>query len=283
MQAQTIEEVIRFLDQIIEESRAEPSRAGYFAALYNLVTKLIKEKVDLGKDGPFQDPARMERLDVLFANRYLEAYTNWRAGKPNTQSAAVAFEYVPKWPPIVLQHLMGGMNVHISLDLGIAAAEVVREFNQPIEALDHDFKQINVLLASLVDQVEKQMGMIWPALRTILRWVPGDLDNQIINFSMEIAREAAWKFALDLSAQQTPEDWDKTIVARDKKVAKFGRNVLSPPWWIKAPLLLVKMTEWGSISQQIAVLNGEKGWTPQVELPKAQPPAASAASTASTE
>ncbi|MCB9235178.1 MAG: hypothetical protein H6581_26215 [Bacteroidia bacterium] len=263
MEAKTIEEVIQHLEKIVEFARKKPSRIGYFASLYLLVTKKIKEEVDLGSESVFEDNARMERLDVIFANRYLAAFEEYEYHAFETQSWIVAMEYTQYWYPIVLQHLLGGMNAHISLDLGIAAAQVMQELGQPIEKLENDFNEINNILGSLVGQVEQELGRIWPMLKAILKIFPAKLDDQIVGFSMTLARDAAWKFSNSIFPL-SGDAWNQAIATRDQKVAKFGKRVLSPPWWIKMPLLLVKLTEWGSISSQIAVLNGEKGWKPVI-------------------
>jgi Family of unknown function (DUF5995) len=67
-QANNIEEVITALGRIIDEAKGAQSRLGYFPALYRLVTIDVKKGIAAGR---FQDGARMERLDVVFANRYL--------------------------------------------------------------------------------------------------------------------------------------------------------------------------------------------------------------------
>ncbi len=65
-----IDDVIAKLDAIIAESHSTPSRAGYFAALYRRVTATVRDNI--GK-GYFDDDIRMEKLDVAFAGRYLDA------------------------------------------------------------------------------------------------------------------------------------------------------------------------------------------------------------------
>ena len=97
---------------------------GYFAALYRRVTVEVKGRMDKGH---FVDPARMEALDAVFANRYLDAYHRYRCGEGTTRAWTYAFTASADPEPTVLQHLLMGMNAHISLDLGIAAAEVALE------------------------------------------------------------------------------------------------------------------------------------------------------------
>ena len=75
-----IDEVLDKLDAIIEESFNAPSRAGYFAALYRRVTAAIKDKIGAGY---FDDDARMEQFDFVFASRYVDAYRQRQAAPPS--------------------------------------------------------------------------------------------------------------------------------------------------------------------------------------------------------
>ena len=98
--AETIDEVVERLTEIVDWSRSEKSRLGYFAALYRKVTVTVQEGI---KDGLFDDGDRMERSDVIFANRYLDAFEAHRVGKPTSDSWAYAFRAADQWWPIVLQ------------------------------------------------------------------------------------------------------------------------------------------------------------------------------------
>ena len=113
-QARSIEEIIERLTGIVSQTKAENSPLGYFAALYRKVTRQVKSDID---GGLFEDNARMERLDVIFANRYLAAYDAHRAGRTPTRAWMFSFAVARQWWPIVLQHLLLGMNAHINLDL----------------------------------------------------------------------------------------------------------------------------------------------------------------------
>src|SRR4051812_3681366 len=119
MPATTITEVIEALTAIISRSQQENDRAGYFAALYRKVTIAVYDKI---KAGYFDDNERMEKLDVVFASRYLQAYDRYRQEKSCSTAWQVAFKLGHNWKPMVMHHLLTGMNAHISLDLGIAAA-----------------------------------------------------------------------------------------------------------------------------------------------------------------
>ena len=138
---ETIDEVLSKLDEIIAESIAKQNPLGYFPALYRKVTQSVKDHI---AEGYFDDNERMEHLDVIFANRYLDAYEEFTQYGTCTESWKLAFEGGKNEKLIVLQHLFLGMNAHINLDLGIAAAEVCP--GDKIESLRGDFFKINIVL-----------------------------------------------------------------------------------------------------------------------------------------
>lgn len=133
-------------------------RLGYFAALYREVTIAVKQKIDDGNY--FDDNARMEKFDVIFAGRYLDAFDQMQGGVKPTRLWDYAFQVSQQWWPITLQHLLPGVNAHIGLDLGIAAVETAGVNGLP--SLYNDFIQINNLLADLVGQVKAELASVWP-------------------------------------------------------------------------------------------------------------------------
>jgi hypothetical protein len=70
MAPRTITEVIAAIDEIVRLCEQKRNRAGYFAALYKRMTIAVGEGI---RANAFEDGARMERLDVVFAQRYLSA------------------------------------------------------------------------------------------------------------------------------------------------------------------------------------------------------------------
>ena len=248
MQAKNIDEVIAYLDQIIEKTKKDSSPLGYFAALYRKVTISVKEGIERKE---FDDNERMEQLDVVFANRYLAAYTAYQAQKKPTESWAIVFEKSTKYWPIVLQHLLLGMNAHINLDLGVAAAETCP--GAKIDGLKDDFDKINEVLAKLVGEVEQELTEIWPKLKYILN-LTGKVDTFLINFSMETARDGAWKFAKKLAAADSEADFDKMIQERDGKVAVIAELVTPPGILLPTIFGLIRLGERGTIAQRIEIL-----------------------------
>jgi hypothetical protein len=246
--ATTINEVISALDQIILESEKDKDPAGYFAALYRKVTIKVKEGIAAGF---FDDGPRMEQLDVFFANRYLVAYQANRRKDPITESWQKAFSISGQYWPIVLQHLLMGMNAHINLDLGIAAVEVSKGKN--LFDLENDFDRINEILSSLVHEVEGNLSAVWPALKFVLKWT-GEIDDYLVDFSMKLARDGAWAFARKLS--EVPAEEKTTMIAlRDMKVAAKVNVILKPGIVAKIALRIIRLTERGLVVEKIRKLN----------------------------
>ena len=244
-----IDAVIADLDRIIEAAKAERSPLGYFAALYRMVTVEVQRGIVAGD---FDDGARMERLDVLFARRYVNAFDRYRAGERVTESWALAFETTDAWWPIVLQHLLLGMNAHINLDLGIAAARTVPGAALP--ELRADFDRINEILSRLVDTVQDELARIWPLLR-VLDVTAIRTDEAVVDFAMAKARDHAWRVAEELAP--LPETAQETRIAEmDRGVAVIGRRVRRPGLLVGLVLKLVRVGEIGTVRGKIERLQG---------------------------
>jgi hypothetical protein len=243
-QATTIDEVIQYLDDIIESSKREQSAIGLFTTLYREVTLKIKEGID---NGSFQDGPRMEKLDVIFANRYLKAYYQYQAKQKPSECWEFSFKQAEIYWPIVVQHLLLGINAHVNLDLGIASAQVSTVEN--IESLKSDFDQINTILSNLVGSVEKALTEIWPTLSIILK-ISGKIDNFFIDFSMETARDGAWKFANEFVA--LPESQrDITIQERDVKITQIAKFISNPGYLVSGVFKFIRLFEKGTVAQKI--------------------------------
>lgn len=247
-QATTIDEVIQFLDEIIETAKLEQSPIGLFPTLYRVVTLKIKEGI---MNGSFQNGERMEKLDVIFANRYLKAYYEYRAKEKPSECWEFSFQKAETYWPIVVQHLLLGINAHINLDLGIAAAQVSTP--EDIGNLKSDFDQINAILSNLVESVEKCLIKIWPTLTYILK-LSGKIDNFFIDFSMQTARDGAWKYATEFVI--LPENQrEASILERDVRIAEIARLVSNPGYLASGVFKIIRIFEKGNVAQKIIDLS----------------------------
>ena len=243
----TIDDVLKSLDRIILQTRQERSPMGYFACLYRRMTAAVLEGIRTSK---FQNADRMTRLDVLFADRYLTAYDQFRQKKPTTQAWRLAFEACRRNEITVIQHLLLGINAHINLDLGIAAA--LTSPGEAIHDLEKDFNMINGVIASLTRTVQDELTQIWLPMRLLDR-ITGNADDDLINFSIGVARAEAWRVAMDLAfmteAQQKPY-----IVSLDNRIATLGHKVENPSFLQGATLKLIRLAELNDPRRIIDVL-----------------------------
>jgi hypothetical protein len=245
--AATLADVVAALDAIIETARAERSPMGYFPALYRKVTRRVRQDIAAGD---FDDGPRMERLATGFAGRYLDACDAYRGGRPVTAAWTLAFSSTGDWRPVVLQHLLLGMNAHINLDLGIAAARVAP--GRELASLKGDFDRINGILGSLVQSVQDQLATVWPVLR-ILDGTSARTNQAIVNFAMGRARDQAWSVAERL-APLGFEAQEREIAHMDRSARDVGRCVRHPGLRISTLLLGVRLGERGNVPAKIAIL-----------------------------
>lgn len=248
MTAKTIDEVIENLEVIIQNSKRDENPLGYFAALYKKVTISVKEKLNTNY---FDDDARMEKLDVVFANKYLLAYSNYNKGKAISKSWDVAFKFSKDSNLIVLQHLLLGMNAHINLDLGVAASEISDKSN--MHTLHSDFNKINAILASLVEEVQQNLSKIWPTLLKILKFF-GKTDDFLIDFSMNLARDGAWKFANELVMQDDKSTKEEMLAIRDEKITGLADLVTKHRFLVRTLFKVIRFFERGNPSDKIKTL-----------------------------
>jgi hypothetical protein len=248
MQAKTIDGVIAFLDDIIRESHDRSSRHGYFASLYRRVTVAVKLGI---MNKTFEDGARMEMFDVTFANRYFEAYDAYRQGQPLTDSWRAALQAVEQPGPILMQHLLLGMNAHINLDLGVTAATVCP--GSAIQELKADFFKINLVLASLVGECARELGRIWP----IIAWANAFLDTPeeiCTAYALGQSRNYAWGIAEQLSALP-PSGWADAITRQDRIVNAWAQQIFRPILPMALIFWIGHITDHRTVAQTLDILN----------------------------
>lgn len=242
----SIAEVLIRMDQIVDDCKTNQSRIGYFAILYRQVTRRVRDGILAGE---FEDNPRMELLDVLFAGRFIDAYDHWCAGSATIKSWKLAFDASKDSKYLVLQHLFLGINAHINLDLGIAAAETMAD--KDLLGIQGDFNQINTLLAALVDGVKANVSTISPIFGWLIPLAKGR-DEMLLNFSIQVARHGAWKFATEYHAD-TNKDFQTGD--RDKNISKLAQRLISPGKSLAFLIKIIGFAEWKSVSRTMDQLD----------------------------
>jgi hypothetical protein len=221
----TLDGVVDAIDSVIRWSIESSSRMGYFATLYKRITIAVRTAV---AQGAFEDGPRMERFDVAFANRYFDALNgHFHPGRfpQPTRSWQVTFDALVRPDPIILQHMLAGVNTHIDLDLGISAQQFAAGVK--LRRLHEDFNRVNAVLASQINGVIDDINEISPALADVYK-VLAQNEVFLINQVVRTSRDSAWRFATRLNLQPGFTR-PASIWLRDGKVATQTDLIYDPP------------------------------------------------------
>ncbi|SRR5579875_487032 len=221
-QPSTIDDVLRNIDQIISWSMKAKSGIGYFAVLYRRVTLAIREAINEGK---FDDGRRMQDLDVAFAQRYfdaLNAYFYRGHYQGLTLPWEVAFVGDQDGQAIIVQHMMAGLNAHITFDLGHALVKVAP---RSLEALKNDYSRVNDLLCLQIPDIVKVVERLSPDLRWT-RWLM-PYQVRLLQRALTKLREGAWLFAIYMAMNP--------LSAPEKSLHQQAWTAALSSWYLHPP------------------------------------------------
>lgn len=216
----TIQDVLDRLDSIIKEAITTNDRLGLFAYVYRRTTAEIQKEIKVKN---FEDNERLEKMDVIFANLYLDAYRDYRDNKEVSESWAFAFTNKDE-PLTVLQHILMGMNTHINLDLAIATSQSM--IGEELSEIENDFNKVNDVLFNIVNELQERLGKVSPLL-FLLDWTGKNSDEKVIDFSMRKARGQSWNSANLLWALGN-DGQDGAIRKLDSVVLKINKIIKKP-------------------------------------------------------
>jgi hypothetical protein len=228
-----IDAVVTRIDEAVAAARLRRDRLGWFAAMYAQTTRSVRADVAAGR---FDDAGRMEEFVTRFAARYLGPL----GGGAVPRSWQVAFDAARTGDNVILQHLLLGINAHINLDLAVVAAEVCP--GERIYSLHDDFMRVNAVLGALLPKVRACIGRFSPLLDVIDR-VGGADDDEVLHFSIRVARDEAWQQAVTLAS--TPDDARRAqlVDSLDRRVAVLGKLLAHPGGLLQRAVDLVAATE----------------------------------------
>ena len=247
----TIDEVIAEIQTVVDWSIDNASRLGYFAALYKRITIAIKAAI---AENLFDDGPRMERFDVTFASRYfaaLNAYFFPDDYREISRCWRVAFDGTKLPEPIIVQHLLTGVNAHIDLDLGVAAEQV--QPGKTLPSLHDDFYKVNAVLAGQVCGVLEEIDTLSPVLKEIYD-VLRKHEMDLIDIGLRLQRDSAWDFAELLAKAPSVID-HPAIALRDVKVAALGRLILDPPELLEIVVKIIGAAESRDVVKNVRELD----------------------------
>ena len=160
-----------------------------FNGMYLRVTEAVRDELP-----NFESREFVERLDVLFAEFYLQAY-----------EAALARDWVSKaWAPLFerradkrlpLLYAIAGMNAHINNDLAHALVLTWAEFGDSGDDSpeSRDYKKVNKILQRVEGEIKGPLSS--DALIRAVDHSFGNADDFLALWSIRHAREQAWERA----------------------------------------------------------------------------------------
>ncbi len=217
----TIDDVVDALSHIVGVARGDGERLGLFAALYRRTTLEVRAAL---RAGEFHDAPWVERLDVVFARRYLDAYVAFAQGRATSAAWQVAFDRAREPGHLVMHHLLLGMAAHILLDLGVATSETAPH---DLDRRRSDFMAINGVLVRMLDDVQADVNRVSPALAWLDR-TGGSFDERLAGAAVRRWRTTAWRRATALSG--APQAARGAHVRRfDLATVRVSRRLCPPP------------------------------------------------------
>ena len=178
--------------------------------------------------GFFANSAFLDRLDVVFANRYFLAFTQAEAGAEIPRCWKVLWDRRAATHVEPIQFAIAGMNAHINHDLALALVDVFTELDAgPQTAAMHaDFQRVNALLGSLDGKIREsfETGLILTVDRDL-----GTLPDCVDRWNITQARNQAWREAEALwqvhNHRTLTADLERAL---DDAVALAGACLLAP-------------------------------------------------------
>ena len=189
-----------------------------FNELYLAVTRAVLRET---RDGEFEDPAFLTRLDVVFADLYFAAVEAPRPG----HAWRPLFDARRRARVASLQFALAGMNAHISHDLPLAVVDACVELGKAPEDESpehHDFTRTNDVLA--VAQEEIKSWFSTGVIATVDQ-LGGRVDDGFAAFGIHLARAGAWQTSevlWELSANERLDRIFRQGLARSVEMASRG-------------------------------------------------------------
>jgi Family of unknown function (DUF5995) len=172
------------------DRRPLPDGVACFNGMYLEVTSAVRDALP-----SFESPAFVERLDVLFAEFYFQAFDASMARAWVSKAWAPLFEHKDDKGILALQFAIAGMNAHINNDLAHALVLTWHELDLG-PAHDspeyRDYEKVNGILERVEADIK---GPLADDLIASVDTLLGTTDDFLALWSIRRARAEAWKRA----------------------------------------------------------------------------------------
>ena len=123
----------------------------------------------------------------------------------------------------------------------------------PLDDVRRDFDAVNGVLGELVEACQGALGEVSPWLGLVDR-IGGGGDEQVIRFSLVVARRQAWSAATRFAALPAGAARDAEIAAVDRASAGVAHVVEHPGALASALLAVVRLRERAPVGDVIRLL-----------------------------
>lgn len=219
-----IDEVFARMKSLADSDERAGSRRAIFLQLYVMVTGAVRDKVRQGNY--FQDSEWAARYLVAFANLYAAARYRYDRGESVPRSWRIAFQTADDRSGLVLQDLLLGVNAHINHDLALALIEATITPERERRYRDHN--AVNKILADLTNASQDKIAALYAPGLAAADALAGPLDEVAAAFSIEHARENAWRQAVALASARNRMERGFVRTSLDLQSAVLARLILAP-------------------------------------------------------
>jgi hypothetical protein len=196
----------------------------WFNLLYLMVTQEVR---DHPPQSGFQDLPWLQRLDVVFAELYFSALSDFSKGSPVASSWQALFEARQRTDVDRIQFALAGMNAHINHDLSQALLQMDDETHMgftPDTPQHNDYEQVNGLLEQVLPQA---LQFLATGILGELAQDTGKIGRLLAIWNVRVARDLAWDFAgLLRGLAELPREI--AVRSQDKLTGTIGRHLLIP-------------------------------------------------------
>ena len=219
----TLEDVINILEAI---DVVLPGSDGlkWFNWLYLTVTRMVHDAPPVNG---FNNAQWITRLDVIFAEFYFAALTDFvRGSTPTPSSWQALFEARHQSGIERIQFALAGINAHINHDLSLALLQTnaALNLNPTLNSPEHeDYEHINNILEAVLPQVLlilAEGGVIGEIAQDT-----GKVGSLLAIWNARKARDLAWDFADHLEGLKGLRR-RVALLAQDKLTGVIGRSLL---------------------------------------------------------
>ena len=233
MPAATIREVIDQMDALLARWEPRGDYRAVFVHSYRIITIGMERAIAAGE---FEDPAWMERLDVIFDQEYFDAVEAYESGDGRVPKCwKLAFDLAREKSSTTLQDLTLGMVAHIVHDLPIALFKAgVETAHRQSRRRDHEIA--NDILGRSIDGVQAEISSHYSFVLGFLDRLSGGKDEILTDKGIRAARSHAWKRAVALTDAPNQVVRDD-LLGELAQTATAATQLLAP----KPPALLARL------------------------------------------